>query len=143
MVPRMRTVRTLAAAMTPFPHAIAADADLAAAEAMMTEHQVHHLPVMSDGHLVGILSMRDVHVARAVTGEGATALRVAELAARPPVAVDIRTPLARAANEMAEAHLGSVIVTREGKLVGILTTMDVCRALGDLLDAPTPPDEVG
>lgn len=142
MVPPMRTSRTLAAAMTPFPHSVAAEADLAAAEAMMAEHRVHHLPVMSAGALVGVLSIRDVQLAKALAGAGAAALTVNALAFKSPVVVDIHTPLGRAAHMMANAQLGSVIVTREGKLVGILTTTDVCRVLGDLLESPTPPDEL-
>lgn len=138
----MRPSRTLTAAMTPFPHFIATDAELGAAEAMMAEHQVHHLPVMSGGRLVSVLSEQDILTAKALAGASASSLRVDALGLRPPVVVDIRTPLGRAAHEMAEAQLGSVIVTREGKLVGILTTTDVCRALGDLLDAPAPPDEL-
>jgi CBS domain-containing protein len=129
--------------MTPFPHSIGTDAELGSAQAMMAEHGVHHLPVMSGGHLVGVVSQQDILIAKALAGADAMALRVEALGLRPPVVVDIRTPLGRAAHEMAEAQLGFVLVTREGKPVGILTTTDVCRALGDLLDAPAPPDEVG
>jgi CBS domain-containing protein len=46
---------------------------------------------------------------------------------------------------MAERHLGSALVTRGGKLVGIFTTTDACRALARLLREQHPydgPDEV-
>jgi hypothetical protein len=35
---------------------------------------------------------------------------------------------------MAEHHIGSAIITKNNKLVGILTVTDACRALDAILD---------
>ena len=43
-----QTSASLKVAMTPFPYAIAIDATLAEAGQLMTEHDVHHLPVTDE-----------------------------------------------------------------------------------------------
>ena len=46
---------------------------------------------------------------------------------------------------MAERHIGSALVTRGGKLVGIFTTTDACRALARVLHEQHPdpgPDQL-
>ncbi len=39
-------------------------------------------------------------------------------------------------------YVGSVLVTRKGKLAGIITTVDICRAFADLIRTQPPPDVV-
>lgn len=46
--------------MTPEPHVIHPDADWETAMAIMERYNIRHLPVVDDGHLVGILSSRQV-----------------------------------------------------------------------------------
>jgi CBS domain-containing protein len=61
-----------------------------------------------------------------------------------PYVVDAGTPLFLVATTMAERHLGSALVTRGDRLVGIFTTTDVCRALARVLREHYPdpgPDE--
>jgi CBS domain-containing protein len=44
---------------------------------------------------------------------------------------------------MAEHHIGSAIVTKNDKLVGIFTVTDACRALAEVLDGhPAETDNV-
>jgi CBS domain-containing protein len=59
--------------------------------------------------------------------------------------VDAGEPAEAVAAAMAERHLGSALVTRAGKLVGIFTTTDACRALARVLHEQRPhpgPDQV-
>jgi acetoin utilization protein AcuB len=49
--------------------------------------------------------------------------------------VEDDTPLDVVAREMAERQIGSALVVRHGKLVGILTSTDVCRLLAELLES--------
>ena len=117
--------------MTPFPYAVDVGEDLATAAQMMKEHGVRHLPVIADRHdLVGVISDRDV---RSAATEDAH-VTVGDLCRSPAYSVDLETPLRLVLLEMAEQHLGSALVTRRGKLVGILTTTDVCVALADVLE---------
>lgn len=123
---------TLAAVMTPFPHSIAPGAPLADAHRMMEEHAIHHLPVTDDGRIVGVVSHADVLLAQAVAPAGGQT-EVAALIRNEPYSVDIHSRLDVALRAMAARRIGSVIVTRHGKLAGILTHNDVCRALADLI----------
>lgn len=59
--------------------------------------------------------------------------------------VDAGASLERVATTMAERHLGSALVTRADKLVGIFTATDACRALARVLRELHPdggPDQV-
>ena len=47
--------------------------------------------------------------------------------------VDLDTRLDEVLAHMAEHHLGSAIITREGKLVGVFTTTDACRHFAEHL----------
>jgi CBS domain-containing protein len=50
-----------------------------------------------------------------------------------PCVVSASTPVATVARTMAENHIGSAIVTKNDKLVGIFTVTDACRALAEVL----------
>ena len=53
--------------------------------------------------------------------------------ARDPYVVDVGAPLDEVLLAMAERHIGSALVTRGGRLAGILTATDACRAFGETL----------
>ncbi len=137
----MEHMPTIMSVMTPFPHAIAGGRTLADARDMMTERGIHHLPVIDDGTLLGIVSMRDIRVI-SVQVEAWQEIEVKTICARKPYVVEHSTPLPEAVRGMATRHLGTVLVTRAGKLVGILTTTDLCRLLGQALTRLYPPDDV-
>jgi acetoin utilization protein AcuB len=50
-----------------------------------------------------------------------------------PYIVDLHEPLDNVLITMAERHIGSAIVTRAGKLVGMFTAVDACRCFGTFL----------
>jgi CBS domain-containing protein len=51
-----------------------------------------------------------------------------------PYVVTFNTPLNEVVAQMAQRRIGSVIVTRKGKLAGILSAIDVCRIFAEYLD---------
>jgi len=125
----VNTPKTLKTLMTHHPHSIRLDESVATARKLMSTLKVRHLPVLKAGALVGVVSERDL---RLVNGE-ASRLKVEDLCVDDPIAVDIDTSLFVVAGLMAEKRVGSVLVMDEGKLAGIFTTTDACRALADLL----------
>jgi acetoin utilization protein AcuB len=129
--------------MTPFPYSIDIDAPLQQARQMMREHDFRHLPVTSAGAVVGIVTDRDIKL---ILGPefGSPAerdLKVCDAYVERPCVVPASTSVAKVARTMAENHIGSAIVTKNGKLVGIFTVTDACRALAHVLgDRKSEPD---
>jgi acetoin utilization protein AcuB len=133
--------------MTPFPFSIDIEAPLAEAHAFLRERQIRHLPVTRDGVLAGVLTDRDIKLALGpdLGSPPERDLRVGDVYQPECYVVDAGEHLERVAATMAERHVGSALVTRAGKLVGIFTTTDACRALSRLLreqHPDAPPDEV-
>jgi len=127
----MPTVRL---AMTPFPHSIDIEAPLEDAWAMMLKHGFRHLPVTEGGELYGLISERDLRlVLRPGVEKKERTVRDACHADPELYLVSDDTPLDQVLETMAERHLGSCVVSRDGHLAGILTVTDVCRHLAALL----------
>lgn len=131
----MKTVPTLATTMTPFPYSIDINQPLSAAIAMMGERGFHHLPVTEDGQLVGVLSERDI---KYVDSPFSSASREDELFVKDiytsrAFVVDLHDALEGVLKAMAENHAGAALVTRNGKLAGILTHNDVYRKFAEVI----------
>ena len=121
--------------MTPFPHSIDVDAPLEDAHKLMREHRFRHLPVMSGGEIVGALTDRDIKLVLGPDfgSPNERELRVRDAYVEKPCVVPASTPLAKVARVMAQNRIGSAIVTKHGKLVGIFTVTDACRALAQII----------
>jgi acetoin utilization protein AcuB len=122
--------------MTPFPHSIDIDAPLSRARKMMREGQFRHLPVTSGGKIVGIVSDRDIKLLLGpdIDSTNKQELKVRDAYVEKPCVVPASTPVATVARTMAERHIGSAIITKNEKLVGIFTVTDACRALAQVLE---------
>jgi acetoin utilization protein AcuB len=121
---------TLERYMTRHPHSIRVDETIATAQKLMAKLHVRHLPVLDGGKLVGVVSERDLVLA---TTDSTKALRIADVCVEEPYAVDVETSISVVAATMAHKKIGSTIVMEEGKLAGIFTAVDACRALADAL----------
>lgn len=120
----------MASVMTPFPHSIDVDDSLLRARELMVQLEVRHLPVLKDHRLLGILTDRDIK--RALDPDlglpPKQELFVRDVYVPDPYVVDDLTPLDDVLAHMAEHQLGSVLVTKHGRLAGIFTSVDACRA---------------
>ena len=133
--------------MTPFPFSIDVEAPLAEAHAFLRDRNIRHLPVTRDGVLAGVLTDRDIKLALGpdLGSPPERELRVSDVFQPESYVVDAGERLEDVAATMAERHVGSALVTRAGKLVGIFTTTDACRALARVLrdqHPDSPPDQV-
>jgi CBS domain-containing protein len=133
--------------MTPFPFSIDIEAPLAEAHAFLRDRNIRHLPVTRDGVLAGVLTDRDIKLALGpdLGSPPERELRVSDVFQPESYVVDAGERLEDVAATMAERHVGSALVTRAGKLVGIFTTTDACRALARVLrdqHPDSPPDQV-
>jgi len=144
---RMDQIPAIGSVMTPFPHVTQVDDSVLTARALMVEHEVRHLPV-KDGHtLVGVLTDRDLK--RALDpGVGLPVkeeLFVRDVFVPDAYIVDVREPLDGVLDHLSSQHIGSALVTKNGRLVGIFTLSDAarifCRHLR-LLFPSSPGDDV-
>ena len=122
--------------MTPFPHSVDVDAPLWEAHKLMREHHFRHLPVTSDGALIGVLTDRDIKLVLGPDfgSPNERELKVRDAYVEELCVVPASAPVAAVARTMAEHRIGSAIVTKNGKLVGIFTVTDACRALAEVLE---------
>jgi len=115
--------------MTPDPVTVDAKASVADAAHLMRERNIRHLPVLDAGKVVGVLSERDVNVARSLRSLTLEKARVEMVMMSPPVTVSPDTRLSDVAARMVDRRAGSVLVVHEGRLVGIFTSQDALHAL--------------
>jgi len=140
---RLDHIPTVKLAMTPFPHAVDADAPLSAALAMMDAHGVHQLPVTDQGRLVGVVAKGDVELVTASARGRPLAARVRDALEVHSCVVEDGERLDRVLDRMATEHVAAALVARRGKLVGIFTFTDACRWFAAWLRArfPDPVDD--
>jgi acetoin utilization protein AcuB len=123
------------AVLTPFPHSVDVEAPIEQAREFMRTHDIRHLPVTENGELIGIVSDRDIkslHDADPNSNAPATpSVRDAYVA--DPFVVDVGDSLEAVLNVMAERHLGSALVTKKGRLVGIFTSTDAYRHFAEFI----------
>lgn len=123
--------------MTPFPYSIEIGDHVAKAKALMKEHDIRHLPVTKDGELTGIVSDRDLQWVIAMVASNRLSseedITVGEIYQKDVYKADLEERCDFVLENMAERHIGSTLITKHGKLVGIFTSTDACRAFADHL----------
>ncbi|NVB37364.1 CBS domain-containing protein [Pseudenhygromyxa sp. WMMC2535] len=121
--------------MTGQPHTIGDDQSLAEARERMHHWQVRHLPVLHGGHLVGIVSDRDIALVESIPSVDIASVRVEEAMTQEPWTVGAGASLREVATHMAEQRIGTAIIVaddNEDSVVGVFTTTDALRALAQL-----------
>lgn len=120
--------------MTKDPRTIEVDESVGDAVDALVELDVRHLPVVSaQGELVGMISDRDLgglhHRGLVPT------IRVAEAMSGSPVSVDLDASVEDVVELLLEHRIGAVpVVDADDRVVGIVSYVDVLRALPQLLD---------
>lgn len=127
----MKGIPTIKSVMTAFPYWIDFSETLVAAEKMMDEHEIRHLPVKQDGKLTGILSLRDIQTYQAVAGDNAKT--VGDVCVTDVYKVDLSEPLDNVVAHMANSHISSVLVMKDDRLAGVFTVNDACHQFVDFL----------
>lgn len=115
--------------MTPLPHTIEFDQPLTRAHELMRTHHIRHLPVMQNGKLLGLVSIRDLHLIETLRDVDPDEVPVEDAMAEEPYTVSPDEPLDAVAAIMADHKLGSAVVVEGGQVQGIFTTVDALRAL--------------
>lgn len=131
--------------MQPRVRSVRADALARHASEMLINHGFRHLPVVDeDEMLVGIISDRDLRNAGLALDPKVTheddaylpgTVRVADLMTREPITVEAGDDVSRGVAVMRSRHFSALPVTSEGKLVGIVSYIDLLGLLEDLLES--------
>jgi acetoin utilization protein AcuB len=123
--------------MSVSPVTIAPSSSVHAAQALMQQRTIRHLPVLKDGHLVGMISDRDI---RQVLPSPATSLSVWEirhlldkLTVGEVMTYFVMTtapdcPVTDAVGRMLSHKVGALPVVEDRQVIGILTRTDILRA---------------
>jgi len=115
--------------MTENPAIIAPTDTLAVARRKMDKGNFRRLPVVEKGQLVGIITDRDLrqHVGQLEH------TRIDAVMVKPVITVAPDMLLDQAANLLVKHKVGGLPVIEGGKLVGIITAIDLLRAFGEVL----------
>lgn len=109
---------------------------LGSVDAVMSMDRIRHLPVLSEGKVVGVVSQRDLFRSALGTAlalgirrpdELMRSLIVRDIMSSPAVTVAPDAYVQEAARTMAERKIGCLPVVEEGRLVGIVTETDIYR----------------
>jgi acetoin utilization protein AcuB len=119
--------------MSPCVHSIGKDQTLATAHSMMRKWQIRHLPVLEGGKVLGLLSLRDLQWVETLRDVDPSKVSVVDAMTPDPYVITPDADLRSVVVEMATRKLGSALVARGSKVVGIFTTIDALRALLELL----------
>jgi CBS domain-containing protein len=113
---------------------VRADAPVGAAIAAMREHAVGCVAVTSEsGEPVGLLTDRDIAARVVARGADRATTPVSQVMSSPAVSCDASAPLEEIVDSMRLHGVRRVLITREGKLTGLVTFDDLIAAFGDEL----------
>lgn len=112
------------------------DTELSETMRLLRRRGIRHLPVLDQGHLVGIISDRDVKaaVAAGAVSAGGAEPRARDVMTRGVVTIAPMFPVEEAARIMVTKKISALPVTEGDRLLGIVTETDVLdlfvRAMG-------------
>jgi acetoin utilization protein AcuB len=118
--------------MTPIPAIIEPTKSLEQAKTVMATYECRHLPVVNaEGHLVGVLSDRDIHLVESLGRRGKDHT-VEEAMTQAPFTCGPEAHIHAVATEMADHKYGTAVIVNPDhptRVVGVFTTVDALRAL--------------
>jgi acetoin utilization protein AcuB len=106
---------------------------MSVAHRLMKEQRIRHLPVLHQGELVGLVGDRDLRLVEELKHADPTRVTVREVMARQPYVVGPDAELDEVVATMAAKQHSAAVVSNNGKVVGIFTTVDACRTLAEVL----------
>jgi CBS domain-containing protein len=117
------------------------DADLAAATALMWDHNCGQLPVVDDaGKVTAVITDRDICIALGTRNRRACEVKVSDVICRAAVLCKADDDLRSALKTMAAERVRRLpVVDHEGTLVGILSLDDVTLQARHHGDTDRPP----
>jgi len=119
--------------MTTDVQTIGDEQPMSVAHRLMREQHIRHLPVLHQGKLVGVVTDRDLRLIETLRDVDPTRVAVSEAMTPEPYVVSPEAELDEVVAMMAAKKYGSAVISDNGKVVGIFTTVDACSAFAELL----------
>ena len=115
--------------MSSAPVSLETEEPVAAAARLMRERNIGAMPVCdASGKLVGILTDRDIVIRCIASGRSADQTRVSDIMTTGAVVAETTEPLDDALQRMEREQIRRLPVTKDGRLVGMLSLADVARS---------------
>jgi len=120
--------------MTRNPHTLEADDVLDLADDLMSMARIRHIPILSGGKIVGIVSQRDLFFSALVKALGLQpreqkdlmkTIRARELMSHPVITISPGASVKEAARLMGQNKIGCLPVVKGKQFVGIVTETDI------------------
>lgn len=125
--------------MTPAPYTIGPNAPLSSALRTMETLSIHHLPVLLEQKIVGLLSLYDLKLLITHAAAAFDQIQVKDLMQPNPYLVSPETRLSTVMSHMAERRINTALVVQEdGSLIGIFTAADALHAFAEVLQQGRP-----
>jgi acetoin utilization protein AcuB len=110
---------------------ITRDCPIKEAMRLMKKHEIRHLPIVENDRFMGIVTesdIRAVHLASMIEE-----ISIADIMLTKPISISPDTPLEVAACLLVENRISGLPVIENDRLVGMLTTTDICRAFIEIM----------
>ena len=107
-------------------------------DVLVREH-IHGVPVLDgEGKLSGVVTQQDIFFAGVMHDPSQekgkerpwTSVKVKEIMTSPAVAADEETEVVALCRMMCRLRIHRLPIVQEGKVVGIISSLDICAALG-------------
>jgi len=119
---------TIEKAMTPNLVKVTPINSVAEAAKIMEKHRIGCVLVEEDNHIIGIVTERDI-LGKVVAQEKNYDIKIKEIMSSPVKSVDVGSSLEEANNLMLREHIRRLLITKDGKPVGIVTLRDIANQL--------------
>ena len=110
--------------MTNNPISLSSNQSIADVDSLFKHHRIHHLPVVDDKKLVGLVTTYDLwnHI-----DKDPTKIFVKDVMTRSVVKISPNDKIGTAAELFLDNRFHALPVVNEGELVGIVTTFDLLK----------------
>jgi CBS domain-containing protein len=103
--------------------------------ALLAERRIGAVPVIDDGHVVGIFSERDIIYSLAKSGATALDARIGDVMTAPAMTVDPETPVMSGLSLMTKRRIRHLPVVQDGAVIGFISIGDLVKFRIDRIEA--------
>jgi CBS domain-containing protein len=129
---RARSVRDV---MTAVPLVAAATSTLAAVARKMVAADAGLIPLVENGHVVGVVTDRDIAIRAVAAGVDPTRAQASEIASTPVIAIGPDEPLSAARTLMERHRVRRLLVQDGANLIGVVALGDLAECVADTAEA--------